>query len=142
IQGIDKTVDKVRGGYGHVFDFLVRRPLAIALTTLAIMVGSWFIFQNLDSEYAPREDRGGFVMSIRGPEGASFEYMERYLDEIERRLMPYTESGEISRLLIRAPGWGGGYNQGNVVAVLSDWDERRPADDIINEINGKLSDLP
>ncbi|ABI76028.1 AcrB/AcrD/AcrF family protein [Hyphomonas neptunium ATCC 15444] len=142
IQGIDKTVDKVRGGYGHVFDFLVRRPLAIALATLAIMVGSWFIFQDLDSEYAPREDRGGFFMSIRGPEGASFEYMERYLDEIERRLMPYTESGEISRLLIRAPGWGGGYNQGNVVAVLSDWDERRPADDIINEINGKLSDLP
>ena len=142
IQGIDKTVDKVRGIYGRIFDFLVRRPVIIAVTTVAIMIGSWFIFQDLDSEYAPREDRGGFFMSIRGPEGASFEYMERYLDEIERRLMPYTESGEISRLLIRAPGWGGGYNQGNVVAVLSDWDERRPADEIINEINGKLSDLP
>ncbi|WP_213269159.1 efflux RND transporter permease subunit [Hyphomonas sp.] len=142
IQGIDTTVDKIRGVYSRIFDFLVRRPIAIALATLAIMVGSWFIFQDLDSEYAPREDRGGFFMSIRGPEGASFEYMERYLDEIERRLMPYTESGEISRLLIRAPGWGGGYNQGNVVAVLEDWDERRPADEIINEINAKLSDLP
>ena len=142
IQGIDTTVDKIRGVYSRIFDFLVRRPIAIALATLAIMVGSWFIFQDLDSEYAPREDRGGFFMSIRGPEGASFEYMERYLDEIERRLIPYTESGEISRLLIRAPGWGGGYNQGNVVAVLADWDERRPADEIINEINGKLSDLP
>ena len=142
IQGIDRFVDKVRGVYSRIFDFLVRRPIAIALATLAIMVGSWFIFQDLKSEYAPREDRGGFFMSIRGPEGASFEYMERYLDEIERRLLPYTESGEISRLLIRAPGWGGGYNQGNVVAVLADWDERRPADEIINEINGKLSDLP
>ena len=142
IQGIDRFVDKVRGVYSRIFDFLVRRPLAIALATLAIMIGSWFIFQDLESEYAPREDRGGFFMSIRGPEGASFEYMERYLDEIERRLLPYTESGEISRLLVRAPGWGGGYNQGNVVAVLADWDERRPADEIINEINGKLSDLP
>ncbi|AXE62780.1 multidrug transporter AcrB [Hyphomonas sp. CACIAM 19H1] len=142
IQRIDRFVDKVRGVYSRIFDFLVRRPLAIALATLAIMIGSWFIFQDLESEYAPREDRGGFFMSIRGPEGASFEYMERYLDEIERRLLPYTESGEISRLLVRAPGWGGGYNQGNVVAVLADWDERRPADEIINEINGKLSDLP
>ena len=142
IQGIDRFVDKVRGVYSRIFDFLVRRPIAIALATLAIMAGSWFIFQDLESEYAPREDRGGFFMSIRGPEGASFDYMERYLDEIERRLLPYTESGEISRLLIRAPGWGGGYNQGNVVAVLADWDERRPADEIINEINGKLSDLP
>lgn len=142
VRGIDTTLDKVRAGYSRVFDFLVRRPAVIALTTLAIMAGSWFVFQDLDTEYAPREDRGSFFMSIRGPEGASFEYMERYLDEIERRLMPYTESGEISRLLIRAPGWGGGYNQGNVVAVLEDWDARRPADDIINEINAKLSDLP
>jgi multidrug efflux pump len=144
IQGIDTAVDKVRGVYSRIFDFLVRRPIAIALAVLAIMVGSWFIFQDLDSEYAPREDRGGFFVSIRGPEGASFEYMERYLDEIERRLLPYTESGEISRLLIRAPGFGSAssYNQGNVVAVLADWDERRPADEIINEINGKLSDLP
>ena len=142
IQGIDKTLDKIRDGYSRIFDFLVRRPIAIALATLAIMAGSWFLFLDLDSEYAPREDRGGFFISVRGPEGASFEYMERYLDEIERRLLPYTESGEISRLLIRAPGWGGGYNQGNVVAVLEDWDERRPADEIINEINAKLSDLP
>ncbi len=142
IQGIDTTLDKIRDGYSRIFDFLVRRPIAIALATLAIMAGSWFLFQDLDSEYAPREDRGGFFISVRGPEGASFEYMERYLDEIERRLLPYTESGEISRLLIRAPGWGGGYNQGNVVAVLEDWDERRPADEIINEINAKMSDLP
>ncbi|MBA4227531.1 MAG: multidrug transporter AcrB [Hyphomonas sp.] len=144
IQGIDRFVDKVRSVYSRIFDFLVRRPIAIALATLAIMAGSWFLFQDLDSEYAPREDRGSFFMSIRGPEGASFEYMERYFDEIERRLLPYTESGEISRLLIRAPGFGSAaaYNQGNVVAVLADWDERRPADEIINEINGKLSDLP
>ncbi len=142
IAGIDTTLDKIRDGYSRIFDFLVRRPIAIALATLAIMAGSWFLFQDLDSEYAPREDRGGFFISVRGPEGASFEYMERYLDEIERRLLPYTESGEISRLLIRAPGWGGGYNQGNVVAVLEDWDERRPADEIINEINAKMSDLP
>ena len=142
IQGIDTTLDRIRDGYSRIFDFLVRRPIAIALATLAIMAGSWFLFQDLDSEYAPREDRGGFFISIRGPEGASFEYMERYLDEIERRLLPYTETGEISRLLIRAPGWGGGYNQGNVVAVLEDWDARRPADEIINEINAKMSDLP
>lgn len=142
ISGIDATIDKVRGFYSRVFDFLVRRPIAIAVATLGVMIGSFFIFQDLGTEYAPREDRGGFFISVRGPEGASFDYMERYLDEIERRLLPYTESGEISRLLIRAPGWGGGYNQGNVVAALADWSERRPADEIINEINASMADLP
>ncbi|MBY9065800.1 efflux RND transporter permease subunit [Hyphomonas sp. WL0036] len=142
IQGIDSTIDKVRAGYSRIFDVLVRRPLAVALATLGIMGASWFIFQDLGTEYAPREDRGSFFISVRGPEGASFEYMERYLDEIERRLLPYTETGEISRLLLRAPGWGGGYNQANVVAVLNDWSARRPADEIIAEINGKMADLP
>jgi multidrug efflux pump len=69
--------------------------------------------------------------------------MTRYLDEIERRLLPYTETGEISRLLVRAPGFGGdSFNQGNVIAVLADWDQRRPADDIIAEVNAQLADLP
>ena len=46
-------------------------------------------------------------------------------------------------MLVRAPGFGGNaYNQGDVVVVLKDWGERRPADAIIGEINGKLSDLP
>ncbi|MFN4023514.1 MAG: efflux RND transporter permease subunit [Hyphomonas sp.] len=142
VRGIDSVIDKVRGGYSRIFDFLVRRPIAIAVATLGIMGASWFIFQDLPSEYAPREDRGSFFVQVRGPEGASFEYMERYLDEIERRLLPYTETGEISRLLVRAPGWGGGFNQGVVISVLADWGERRPADEILREINANLSDLP
>jgi len=85
---------------------------------------------------------------VRGPEGASYAYMERYMDEIERRLLPYTESqngkpAEVTRLLIRAPGFGGNsYNGGAVIIVLNDWSLRRPADAIMGEINGKLSDLP
>lgn len=74
--------------------------------------------------------------------------MERYMDEIERRLLPYTESKdgnppEITRLLIRAPGFGGNsYNGGAVIIVLNDWSMRRPAQEIISEINAGLSDLP
>jgi len=80
--------------------------------------------------------------------GASYAYMERYMDEIERRLLPYTESQdgkpeEMTRLLIRAPGFGGNsYNGGFVIVVLNDWSQRRPADQIIREVNAKLSDLP
>ncbi|MFN3314607.1 MAG: efflux RND transporter permease subunit, partial [Hyphomonas sp.] len=141
---VDDVFGSARKGYGKIFDFLVRRPIVIAGAIIAVMAGSVFVFQQLGQEYAPPEDRGSFFVVVRGPEGASFEYMERYLDEIERRLLPYTESGEVTRLLIRAPGFGAAnaYNQGNVVAVLADWGDRRPADDVIAEINGKLSDLP
>ncbi|MEM9234342.1 MAG: efflux RND transporter permease subunit, partial [Pseudomonadota bacterium] len=78
-----------------------------------------------------------------GPEGASYQFMEEYVDEIERRLLPYADSGEMQRLLIRAPGFGSSaFNQAFVIAVLADWSERRPATEIMSEINRDLADLP
>ncbi|OFX02627.1 MAG: multidrug transporter AcrB [Alphaproteobacteria bacterium RIFCSPHIGHO2_12_FULL_63_12] len=140
---VDRIFDGLKFLYGHVFNVIVRFPIIMVASLIGAFVAIWFLFQNLGQEYAPQEDRGSFFVSVRGPEGASFEYMSKYLDEIERRLLPYTESGEISRLLVRAPGFGSNaYNQGNVVAVLDDWADRRPANDIIAEINGKMSDLP
>jgi multidrug efflux pump len=140
---IDRAFAGIKWLYGHVFDVIVRFPVIMVAGLLGAFAAIWILYQTLGQEYAPREDRGSFFVTVRGPEGASFEYMSKYLDEIERRLLPYTESGEISRLLVRAPGFGSNaYNQGNVVAVLDDWSSRRPADEVINEINGKLSDLP
>ncbi|WP_291205077.1 efflux RND transporter permease subunit [Hyphomonas sp.] len=140
---IDSVFDRIKWLYSKIFDLVVKSPIFLIAGLLAAFGSIWFLFQTLGQEYTPREDRGSFFVTVRGPEGASFEYMSKYLDEIERRLLPYTESGEISRLLVRAPGFGSNaYNQGNVVAVLAEWGDRRPADEVINEINGKLSDLP
>ncbi len=139
---MDKQISRVRDGYGWVFDRLVRRAILVAIVFLGILGGSYFLYGQVEEEYVPQEDRGGFFVSVRGPEGASFDYMVKYMDEIERRLIPYTETGEFQRLLVRAPGWGSGFNGGTVIVVLSDWGERRPAEEIISEVNQKLSDLP
>ncbi len=141
-RAMDWVIGHVRDGYAWAFDGLVRRPIIIAIAFFAILGGTWFLFQNVEEEYVPSEDRGGIFVMIRGPEGASFDYMEKYMDEIEARLLPFAESGEFKRLLIRAPGWGAGFNQGFVVIVLDDWGKRRSADEIVADLNKKLSDLP
>jgi multidrug efflux pump len=67
------------------------------------------------------------------------------MDEIERRMMPYVESGEITRLLVRAPRTFSNFaifNGGIVINVLNDWDARRSAWVIMDELRNKLSDLP
>lgn len=140
---IDRGFNVVLRGYGWVLDKILRRPLLVGIGFVVLLGGSWQMSQSIQQEYVPKEDRGGFFVGVRGPEGASFDYMETYIDEIERRLLPYTETGEMQRLLIRAPGFGGNsFNQAFVIVVLDDWASRRPADEIIGEINGKLSDLP
>ena len=142
-RAVDGIFGLIRRGYAGLYWLLVKVPLLAFLLLIGSGVGSWYIFQQIESEYVPEEDRGGFFVMVRGPEGASYAYMERYMDEIERRLLPYTETGEIQRLLMRAPGFGSNaFNQGFVIVVLSDWGQRRPANAIIGEVNGKLSDLP
>lgn len=147
-KAVDKAFEKVLGGYGWVLDRLIKRPILVGLVLLGLLAGAVYGVNTVQQEYVPREDRGGFFVGISGPEGASYSYMERYMDEVERRLLPYTESQdgnepEMTRLLIRAPGFGGNsFNNGFVIVVLNDWSVRRPADEIIGEINGKLSDLP
>ena len=140
---IDRAFEGLRAGYGWLLTKTIRQPLILIITLAASILGTWGLFNAVEEEYVPQEDRGAFFIFIRGPEGASFEYMERYADEIERRLLPYTETGEMQRLLIRAPGFGSSaFNEAFVISVLADWSERRPATDIMSEINASLSDLP
>ena len=142
-NAIDRGFGRLRVGYAWVLDKLIMRPIAVGAILITLFGGAYGLSQTIEQEYVPIEDRGAFFVSIRGPEGASYDYMERYMDEIERRMLPYTESGEVNRLLLRAPGFGSSsFNQGFMIVVLNDWSERRPADEIIGEVNGKLSDLP
>ena len=60
-------------------------------------------------------------------------------------MMPYVESGEITRLLVRAPRTFSNFaifNSGIVINVLNDWGARRSAWEIMAELRKKLSDLP
>nr|WP_321361496.1 efflux RND transporter permease subunit [uncultured Hyphomonas sp.] len=140
---IDGAFKKLRDGYAVVLNQLIGRPIAVGIVLLSLFAGAYSLLRVVPQEYVPTEDRGSFFIMVRGPEGASFDYMKQYVDEIERRVLPYTETGEMRRVLVRAPGFGSNaFNQAFVVVSLADWGERRPSSEIIGEINRKLSDLP
>ncbi len=142
---MDRVFTAAQSLYLRLLKPVLAHRLATAAVFLALCGGCWWLFQQIPSEYTPREDRGAFFILVNGPEGATHNYIVDYMDEIERRLMPYAESGEAMRLLVRTPrtiGSQGDFNTGIVVFVLSDWAERRPAWTIMDEVRKKLSDLP
>ena len=145
VRMVDTLFDWLKTGYGHSIVFCMRAPWVVLLGFIGLLAASYYLFKSIPSEYAPREDRGAFFLIVNGPEGATFEYMEKYMDEVERRMMPYVESEEITRLLVRTPrGWGNvaNFNTGAVIVLLNDWSKRRDAFVIINEVRQKLADLP
>lgn len=141
---VDKGFDKVRGGYYWTLRKALRFKFIVIIIFFALAGSIYVTLQAVPSEYAPKEDRGAFFIIVNGPEGASYQFMEDYMVEIEKRLMPYVENGEVSRLLVRAPrsfGRASSFNSGIVIVVLEDWAQRRNAFAIMNEVRGKLSDL-
>ncbi len=142
---IDRLFGKVRRGYHAALQGTLRHSWIVGLVFTGLLGASVWLYQEIPDEYAPREDRGVFYLMVTGPEGTSYPYIAAYMTEIEQRLMPLVESGEISRMLVRAPRAFGNFaifNTGIVINVLSDWSQRRSAWDIMADVSQRLKDLP
>lgn len=145
VAHIDKKMHQLRHSYKNVIVKALRKKIVTVIVFVCMLLVCLGLAIFIPSEYAPREDRGNFSIDVNGPEGATYAYMEGYMDEIEKRLMPYVESGEVTRLLVRAPrsfGTFESFNGGNLIVALSDWGKRRNAFVIMDEMRAKLSDLP
>ena len=142
---MDRSFAAIQGFYLRALKVvLAGRAVAVAIFVVLVGASLWLWLQ-IPSEYTPREDRGAFFVLVNGPEGATHSYLGDYMAEIEKRLLPYIDSGEAIRLLIRSPrsfGDVGDFNTGAAVCVLSDWAKRRSAWVIMDEIRQKLADLP
>ena len=142
---IDSIFAKVKSAYSSLLEKLLGYRMLMIGVFAAVAALAILFINILPSEYAPKEDRGAFYLIVTGPEGASFQYTKEYMDEIEKRMQPYIDSGEISRSLVRAPRQFGAltsFNDGIVIAVLNDWSKRRSAKIIMGEISKNMSDLP
>jgi len=144
-RGVERGFAPLQKAYRRALAVTIRKPLLIAAGFVVLLGGAVWLLQKIPTEYAPKEDRGAFFLIVNGPEGASYEYIESYMDEIERRLMPLVEKNEVSRLLIRAPRAFGNiesFNTGIGILVLTDWSERRSGWDIMADVRRRIADLP
>jgi multidrug efflux pump len=144
-HAVDAAFGRVRDGYEWSLRLALRHKWLVGFVFLGILGGSFWLLQQTPSEYAPKEDRGAFFVLVNGPEGATFDYMQDYMDEIERRLTPLVESGEVTRLLVRAPRAFSNFeifNSGIVINVLEEWGKRRSAWEIMADVGQRLRDLP
>jgi len=139
---VNILVEKARQSYRDSLEIALKMPVIIVPMVAVAMGGSAFLLDRLPSELTPPEDRGSFFGRFAGPEGASFDYMSAQADQVEAIAMEYVNSGELSRVLVISPGWGGsGFNSGFVIGTMADWDERRPGSEIMRELNGRLGQL-
>ena len=142
---VEAFTGKLENGYRKLLERLIPRPWLTVLVLLASLAASALLFLEVPREYAPQEDRGLLFMRITTPEGSSFEYTAKQVEEVERRLMPLVDRGDLRRLLIRAPSSSGGeaFNQAFAIMVLSDWDGgRRSTAEVRADALQRVADFP
>jgi len=139
---IHTLVNRLQMSYRSSLDIVLNAPVFVVPMVAAALGGSIFIFTQLPGELTPPQDRGNFFGFVRAHQGASFEYMSEQMLQAEEIVTEYTDRGELRRVLVVSPGWGGsGFNSGILIGSMVHWDDRRPGREIINEINGRLGAL-
>lgn len=144
VRKVDSIMTGISRRYQSSLESAMAKPVMMSVIVLIALVSSVFLAQKVPQEFAPQEDRGSLFLMINGPQGASYEYIESYMTEVESRLMPLVDSGDIKRLLIRAPrgfGRAADFSNGMAIIVLEDWGQRRPMKEVIGDINKRLADL-
>ncbi len=144
-HAIDARFEAMRKRYIRTLTRCLKHPSLMLLLFAGGIVLSVALFLRVPGEFTPKEDRGAIFISVSGPEGASFDYIKKYMEEIEKRLMPLVEKGEVKKLLVRAPRSFGAtsvFSDGQVTLVLEDWGNRRSGWEIMDDVNKRIADLP
>jgi multidrug efflux pump len=75
----------------------------------------------LQRELIPEDDRGFFLVVVRGPEGASLPYTDGYVRKVEQ-IIGHTP--DVNGYFTIVGGFAGGVNSAFVGVILKDWGER------------------
>lgn len=118
--------------------FMSRRWMGFII--LLISIGLIYVLGSITpEELSPLEDRSEFRLQAQAQEGATFEYMDRYVKELTQFISEEVpeRSGMVS---VTAPGFGSnGVNSGFVRVILKDPQDRdRTQQQIVDDITGKV----
>ena len=156
----------LKGGHSKPWFYNVTEPFFVWMTTAyenslnsflkvrwiawVIMIGLvgviYTLFKSgaIPSELAPLEDRGQMRVSATAPEGATFDYMLNFTDEITKFIMKEIPEKERSAIYtITSPGFGNaGSNSGMIRILLSDTAARRSQQAIVDALQPKVKKFP
>ncbi len=148
-HAVDRFFQRVSGIYDRRLRSLIARPWLVLAGVGALSVLGIVTFRTIPSEFAPVPDVGRVFITLEGPEGASFQYMDNYARQLEEIIFKEMEThGDIERMMMRVPNAGGGATTGDVnsaraVVVLKNWNERsRSASEITQSLMAKARKLP
>jgi multidrug efflux pump len=147
--GVDRFFRRLAERYDQLLHSLIRRPWLVMGGVAVMVVLGALTFRSIPAEFAPAADVGRVFVTIEGPEGSSFEYMDEQARQLEAIVNKEMQQGDIERVMMRVPGMGGGggsfgdVNSARAILILKPWDEReRSAQEITQAVMSEVEKMP
>lgn len=131
---------KINKAYKNSLQSFMKRRWLAPLTILASGGLIYLLMSTLPQETAPLEDRSRVRMFAQAPEGASYEYMDNYMDRLVSLVqdsIPETESV----ISVTSPGFGASssVNSGFAFSILKDPELReRSQNEVADDLTEKV----
>ncbi|MET3598628.1 efflux RND transporter permease subunit [Martelella mangrovi] len=128
--------------YAVTLRWVLAAPLVLLSLAALLIFGAYLAYANLTTELLPREDRSMLMMRVSASQGVSLDYTRDRIQQVEEKLQPLIESGEIESIF-SISGFGNNTNSGFVVMSLAPWADRdRTQDQIARDVNAAAGSIP
>ncbi|QOG01059.1 efflux RND transporter permease subunit [Flavobacterium sp. MDT1-60] len=135
--------EKLNSGYADALNRFMDKKWISFPILIACFGLIYLFFTILPKETAPYDDRSSVTMRMTTPEGSSYEYTDRFMQEISRLVDDSIPEKKVS-LVITAPGFGASAtNTGFIRLSLKEPDERKKSQkDIADQLTKWTKQYP
>ena len=150
VRGLDRVavLDASTGAkrrYLGALDTLLARPGTTLLAALAFAAASYLAYAQLGRgvEFFPDVEPPSMQIAVSARGDLSVHEMDRILERVESRVIGHPEVESVYTRVGGGGGAGGGAADsiGTITLELVDWDERRTAAEITEELRAELDDV-
>jgi multidrug efflux pump len=142
-QAMERFFQATNASYRRSLGVVLKHGWVVALVFALVSASAALLYRSLKSELSPQEDRGFFLALVVAPEGASLDYTDRYMRQMEGMFAKVPEIK--SYFTVAAPGLErpNPVNFGIAFSQLAPWEERsRKTQQITAELGPKLFGMP
>lgn len=137
IRGFDRMLNAFTNGYKRLLVWSLAHRFIMMLIGVGGIVGGVVLYQSLEKEFLPEEDKGRLLCFVVTPEGSTPEYTDRMLQEMEAIIGKMPETASYGGIV--APGFQGPGAANNAIMFmrLKERNEReRGVQEIVNGPTG------
>lgn len=142
---VDDLFHRIQDSYYQALLYILPRPFIIVSSVIFITAATVGLFKLTPTTFAPQEDQGIFFTFVSGPEGASFQFMQEQLRELEDTIDPYVKSEDVEEYLVFLPSWGSAesVNSAVVLVIMVPWEERKMSTkQVMSELTKAWQQIP